>query len=375
LAFSPEDKISPEKANELGKEWIQNNIKDYQVYIVTHIDKNHIHNHFVINSVNMENGKKLQISPKKLFEMKMDSNKICEREGFKKIDVTKKADIRKTMAELGMEQRGITTWKDELRQCIDFAKERTTNLGELKENLESNFQITTRETKNSISFKHPEQGKAVRGKKLGNKYTKEEINNGFIIEQNRGIKGARETRKDRRPRNTKNVDWSAISSDIESRVPEQFGDGLTGEIQQKYEQLKKEQIELLESTDQKIAELKTSNEMLKKVMSQEMKNLNESIGGELSQLGQMSMKRIGNLNDKSESILINLQDKVEATYKTNADRINKETNKTVQKCKELQESSQKRFKSYYNRKRVIDWLIFIYIGITPILLVILLSRK
>jgi len=234
-AFSPEDNITPEKANELGKELIQNNIKDYQFYIVTHIDKNHIHNHFVINSVNMENGRKLQISPKKLFDMKIDSNKICEREGFKKIDVTKKADIRKTMAELGMEQRGITTWKDELRQCIDFAKERTTNLEELKENLESNFKIITRETKNSISFRHPEQGKAVRGKKLGNKYTKEEINNEFIIEQNRGIKGERERRTDRRSGDTKNVDWSAISSNIESgrnRVPEQFSDGITGEIQQ-----------------------------------------------------------------------------------------------------------------------------------------------
>ena len=189
-AFSPEDNITPEKANELGREWIQNNIKDHQVYIVTHIDKDHIHNHFVINSVNMENGKKLQISPKKLFEMKNDSNRICEREGFIKIDVNKKADIKKTMAELGMEQRGITTWKDELRQCIDFARERSKNLEELKENLKNNFQITTRETKNSISFKHPEQNKSVRGKNLGNKYTKEEIENGFI-RQDTKIRGER----------------------------------------------------------------------------------------------------------------------------------------------------------------------------------------
>lgn len=42
--------------------------------MVTHIDKNHIHNHFVINSVNMDSGLKLQISPSKLFEMKNDSN-------------------------------------------------------------------------------------------------------------------------------------------------------------------------------------------------------------------------------------------------------------------------------------------------------------
>lgn len=60
-AFSPEDNINPEKAHELGREWIERNIEGHQVYMGTHIDKNHIHNHFVINSVNIENGLKLQI--------------------------------------------------------------------------------------------------------------------------------------------------------------------------------------------------------------------------------------------------------------------------------------------------------------------------
>jgi len=192
-AFSPEDNITPEKANELGREWIEGNIKGHQVYLVTHIDKSHIHNHFVINSVNMENGNKLQISPKKLFEMKKDSNRICEREGLIKIDVNKKADVKKTMAELGMEFRGITTWKDELRQCIDFARDRSNSLEGLKENLKENFEIIIRETKNSISFKHPEQGKSIRGKNLGNKYTKEELENGFI-RQDEEIRGERADR-------------------------------------------------------------------------------------------------------------------------------------------------------------------------------------
>lgn len=45
-AFSKSDKITPEKAHEIGKEWIEKNIKGYQIYLVTHIDKEHIHNHF-----------------------------------------------------------------------------------------------------------------------------------------------------------------------------------------------------------------------------------------------------------------------------------------------------------------------------------------
>ena len=178
-AFSPEDKITPQKAHELGKEWINNNIKDHQVYMVTHIDKEHIHNHFVINSVNMDNGLKLQISPSKLFEMKKDSNRLCERENLAKINLDRNKGISKTDSEYRLEKKGITPWKDELRQCVDFGRSQTKSIGELKEYLKEHFNIEVRETKNSISYKHPEQDRAVRGNKLGGNYTKEGLLNEF----------------------------------------------------------------------------------------------------------------------------------------------------------------------------------------------------
>lgn len=182
-AFSPEDNITAEKAHELGKEWINNNIKGHQVYMVTHIDKEHIHNHFVVNSVSMENGYKLQISPSKLFEMKKDSNRLCERENLLKINLERNKGISKTDNEYRLEKKGITTWKDELRQCIDFGKSQTKNIAELKEYLKEHFNIETRETKNSISYKHPEQNKSVRGNKLGGSYTKEGLLNEYNVRQ------------------------------------------------------------------------------------------------------------------------------------------------------------------------------------------------
>ncbi|MEN8435934.1 relaxase/mobilization nuclease domain-containing protein (plasmid) [Clostridium septicum] len=178
-AFSPEDNITPEKAHKLGREWIENNIKDHQVYMVTHIDKNHIHNHFVINSVNMDNGLKLQINPSKLMEMKKDSNRLCEREKLSKINLEPNKGISKTDSEYRLEKKGITPWKDELRQCIDFGKSQTSSIEELKEFLKEHFSIEVRETKNSISYKHPEQNKSVRGNKLGGSYTKEGLLNEF----------------------------------------------------------------------------------------------------------------------------------------------------------------------------------------------------
>lgn len=197
-AFSPEDNIDPNKAYELGREWIERNIKGHQIYMVTHIDKNHIHNHFVINSVNMDNGLKLQINPSKLMEMKKDSNRLCDREKLSKINLEPNKGISKTDSEYRLEQKGITPWKDELRQCIDFGKNQTSSIEELKEFLKEHFSIEVRETKNSISYKHPEQNKSVRGNKLGGSYTKEGLLNEFNgkvrgnEERNRGAEGTQQ---------------------------------------------------------------------------------------------------------------------------------------------------------------------------------------
>lgn len=178
-AFSPEDNISAEKAHQLGKEWIENNIKGNQIYMVTHIDKNHIHNHFVINSVNIDSGLKLQISPSKLFEMKKNNNMLCERENLSKVNLETNKGISKTDSEYRLEKKGVTPWKDELRQCIDFGRDQTNSIEELKEYLKEHFNIDVRETKNSISYRHPEQNKSVRGNKLGGSYTKEGLLNEY----------------------------------------------------------------------------------------------------------------------------------------------------------------------------------------------------
>lgn len=235
-AFSPEDNITPEKAHQLGKEWIERNIQGYQVYMVTHIDKNHIHNHFVINSVNMDNGLKLQISPSKLLEMKKDSNYICDREKLSKINLEPNKGISKTDSEYRLEKKGVTPWKDELRQCIDFGRSKTKSIEELKEYLKEHFNIEVRETKNSISYKHPEQNKAVRGNKLGGDYTKEGLLSDF---------NARETKANERGRegatSSSNVNWSAIRDNVKgegNRISEQPSNDVIGEIQRKVREVK-----------------------------------------------------------------------------------------------------------------------------------------
>jgi hypothetical protein len=49
-------------------------------------------------------------------------------------------------------------------------------------------------------------------------------------------------------------------------------------------------------------------------------------------------------------MLKEFENKIEAIYKTNTARINKETTDTVRKCEELQDNSKKWLKSYYDKE-------------------------
>ena len=83
-SFSPDDRITPEQAHEVGMQMAEL-FEGYQVLVVTHTNKAHIHNHLVINSVNFENGKKLTIFNQELERIKNYSNSICLKNGW---DVT-----------------------------------------------------------------------------------------------------------------------------------------------------------------------------------------------------------------------------------------------------------------------------------------------
>ncbi|MCC3082941.1 relaxase/mobilization nuclease domain-containing protein [Campylobacter jejuni] len=54
--------MSPEQAHKNAVELAEHTKawKGHEVLIATHIDKGHIHTHFIVNSVNYENGHKLQ---------------------------------------------------------------------------------------------------------------------------------------------------------------------------------------------------------------------------------------------------------------------------------------------------------------------------
>ena len=160
----------------------------FEVAVYTHTDTDHIHNHIVINSVNPDTGKKYHAHGKEeLFKIRAASDQLCLEND---LSVVKEHDspVRYTLAEKALLEKGEISWKDEVRQAIDHSKNEVSSLPNLEKSLKDNFDIEMKLRGDTISFKHPDQQRFIRGKSLGFNYEKEGLEHEFSrqIERERG---------------------------------------------------------------------------------------------------------------------------------------------------------------------------------------------
>lgn len=192
-SFKPGE-VTPGVANQLGKELAEKVAKGHECVVYTHADKDHIHNHIVINSVNHENGKKLHLHGQQAIDkVRGISDELCKERGLSVVkEPTSK--VRYTLAEQGILERGETSWKDELRQAIDYEKAHSKSYEDFKNNLTEKYGIEVKERGKHISYKHPDYKKFVRGKTLGLDYERGTIEHGFSrqIEKGAELERARE---------------------------------------------------------------------------------------------------------------------------------------------------------------------------------------
>lgn len=78
------------------------------------------------------------------------------------------------------------------------------------------------------------------------------------------------------------------------------------------------------------------------------------------------------MKDRSKQVITNLDSNIKTTFNSNLEKINEETIKVVKNSEEIQKRSSERFESFYNRKKYMDYLIYLNLGITPILLLIVI---
>lgn len=65
----PDCGATPEQIHQIGLETAKA-FDGFEVVVTTHIDRDHWHNHFVVNSVNCETGYKIQINEKGLEQLR-----------------------------------------------------------------------------------------------------------------------------------------------------------------------------------------------------------------------------------------------------------------------------------------------------------------
>lgn len=117
-SFKPGE-ITPELCHEIGVKLAKQLWgKCFQVLVATHLDKDHLHNHFVINSVSYVDGKKFNDKRKAYFDMHKVSDKMCEQYGLSVIRNPKGQTSRSLYF---AEKNGEPTKYNLMREAIDAA--------------------------------------------------------------------------------------------------------------------------------------------------------------------------------------------------------------------------------------------------------------
>ena len=181
LSCTRKDNVSSEQAHLYAQELAAILFQDEECVIATHIDTKTVHSHILVNAVNPMTGKKLRISERQYTAMKDEANRLGEEFGFTSLDFRKKAKNKRTNEEQHIILKGGTSWKEDLREVIEEAKQTSTTQEEFSAHLKL-YGVEVTRSKTEYSFLHPEKKKAIRGHKLGENYSKENIEN--VINKN-----------------------------------------------------------------------------------------------------------------------------------------------------------------------------------------------
>ena len=115
-AFKP-DEITPEEANEIGKELASRMTNDQFAYVVaTHIDKHHIHNHIIICSADLDGQHKYRDVKQSAKDLAQISDSLCWEHSLSVIQNPQDKTV--TYDKWQGNQRRFTH-RDELRMIID----------------------------------------------------------------------------------------------------------------------------------------------------------------------------------------------------------------------------------------------------------------
>ena len=189
-SFRPGEIKSYDEAHQIGIELAKKMFPGYEVLVGTHLDAKsdgvqRVHNHFVINSVSYKDGKKIQLGPRSVEQMRRISDEICREHElsvlpeYKQTFGSKVIDTREYRVAL----RG-DSWKF---QCINDIEKAMTMVGSKDEFISlmesAGYAVMWTDSRKYITYTCP-NGMKVRDNKLHeSKFLKENMEYEFAIRQ------------------------------------------------------------------------------------------------------------------------------------------------------------------------------------------------
>ncbi len=73
------------------------------------------------------------------------------------------------------------------------------------------------------------------------------------------------------------------------------------------------------------------------------------------------------MTDRVDKMLHDYNVSLDEGFSTNMEKVTVETKKTLEELERIKGNASERFTSYYNRKKGIDYLIFTYMAVSPML--------
>ena len=173
-SFAPGE-ATPELAHEIGVKLAQLLWGDrYQVLVATHLDhENHLHNHFVINTVSFVDGIKFHRTKEDYMAMREASDALCREYGLSVIEHSQEKRS-KSYGEWRAEKENRPTWKSAIKDDVDEAIRQSMTERQFWEFLQQRgYQYKIGK---DISVRPPGKERFVRlARNLGEDYTHERI--------------------------------------------------------------------------------------------------------------------------------------------------------------------------------------------------------
>ena len=167
--------IDPRTAHEAARQ-LAGYFEGCEVLVCTHVDREHIHSHCIINSVNFETGRKVHMADEQIQALRVCNDQICEELGLPKFQRDDQRQSRgMSNAEYYTADRG-ESWKFELMRVIDDCMRYAGNREEFLALLRAEgYDATWTDSRKNITYVTPD-GRKCRDNKLHiEKYLKENM--------------------------------------------------------------------------------------------------------------------------------------------------------------------------------------------------------